>query len=47
MDGIDLSIIKSDGNNEFISVLDKFWEFEDDLEKILSTCRRKLFYQRI
>ena len=42
MDGIDLSIIKSDGNNEFTSVLDKFWEFEDDLRENLINLRKKI-----
>ena len=36
MDGVDLSLIKSDGNTNFIHVLDDYFEFKDDLrEKIL------------
>ena len=27
MDGIDLSLIKSDGHNEFVSILDTYYEF--------------------
>ena len=33
MDGIDLSIIKSDGNNEFSSILDKYYEYDKELNK--------------
>ena len=28
IDGVDLSLIKSDGNNEFVSILDNYCEYE-------------------
>ena len=30
MDGVDLSLIKSDGNNEFIGILDNYFEFNQE-----------------
>ena len=30
MDGVDLSLIKSDGYNQFTSILDKYFEFDDE-----------------
>ena len=30
IDGIDLSLIKSDGNNEFVSILDKYYEYNEN-----------------
>ena len=33
MDGVDLSLIKSDGNNEFVSILDNYYKFDDKLQK--------------
>ena len=33
MDGVDLSLIKSDGNNEFIDILDNFHEFNHELQQ--------------
>ena len=35
MDGVDLSIIKSDGNTEFKEILDKYFEFDQNLQKKL------------
>ncbi len=42
MDGVDLSIIKSDGYDEFIPILDKYFEFEDNLQKKLIDLRKKI-----
>ena len=42
MDGVDLSIIKSDGYDEFSAILDKYYEFDDDLRKKLTDLRRKI-----
>ena len=42
MDGVDLSIIKSDGYSEFTAILDKYYEFDDDLRKKLTDLRRKI-----
>ena len=33
MDGVDLSLIKSDGYNEFTPILDKYFEFDKNLAK--------------
>jgi Predicted molecular chaperone distantly related to HSP70-fold metalloproteases len=36
LDGVDVSIIKSDGDREFSSILDSYFEYDQDLiEKIL------------
>ena len=35
VDGVDLSIIKSDGYSKFEPVLDKYFDFDQFLEKIL------------
>ena len=42
MDGVDLSLIKSDGNNEFISILDNYCEFEEKLRENLVSLRKKI-----
>ena len=31
LDGVDVSIIKSDGHKEFISILDRYFEYNDEL----------------
>ena len=43
MDGVDLSIIKSDGYSEFTPILDKYYEFDDDLRKKLTDLRAKIY----
>ncbi len=36
LDGVDVSIIESDGNREYSSVLDRYFEFDRELtEKVL------------
>ena len=36
LDGVDISIIQSDGNREFSSILDRYFEYDKDLiQKIL------------
>jgi len=42
MDGVDLSIIRSDGYNEFSSVLNAYREFDDDLYQQLTDLRDKI-----
>ena len=42
MDGVDASIIKSDGNTEYSSELDKYFEYDKDLIKKLSNIRFKI-----
>ena len=42
MDGVDLSVIKSDGYNEFLSILNIYREFDDDLYTQLIDLRDKI-----
>ena len=42
MDGVDVSIIKSDGVSEFINILDEYWEFDNNLHKRLIDLRNLL-----
>ena len=42
MDGVDLSIIKSDGNDEFTSILDNYHEFNEELQENLINLRKKV-----
>jgi len=42
MDGVDLSVIKSDGNDQFSSIYDTYKEFDDGLYKQLISLREKI-----
>ena len=42
MDGVDVSIIKSDGLDEVELILDKYFEYDTDLYKQLSSLRDKI-----
>jgi len=42
MDGVDLSVIKSDGNYQFSSIYDTYKEFDDGLYKQLTILRDKI-----
>ena len=42
MDGVDVSIIKSDGFDQVDLILDKYFEYDTDLYKQLSTLRDKI-----
>jgi len=42
MDGVDLSIIKSDGYDEFSSVFNDYYEFDDELFEELTNLREKV-----
>ena len=42
MDGVDVSIIKSDGFDKIELILDKYFEYDTDLYKQLSTLRDKI-----
>ena len=42
MDGVDLSVIKSDGNDQFSSIYDAYKEFDDGLYKQLIILRDKI-----
>ena len=35
MDGVDISLIKTDGENFFESIIDEYYEFPDDLHNEL------------
>ena len=42
MDGVDISIVKSDGNAEFTRIFDKFFDFDRNLQKKLLDIRNYL-----
>ena len=42
MDGVDISLIKSDGDEEFTHILDRYFEFDHQLSKKLINLRKKL-----
>ena len=42
MDGVDVSIIKSDGISHFTNVLDEFYQLSDDLQSRLFSLRDKI-----
>ena len=42
MDGVDLSVIKSDGYDEFSSILNIYRQFDDDLYEELIGIRNKI-----
>ena len=42
MDGVDLSVIKSDGNDQFSSIYDIYKEFDDELYNQLISLRDKI-----
>ena len=46
MDGVDLSLIKSDGHNEFVSILDTYYEFGHKLREKLIQIRSKICKQQ-
>ncbi len=42
MDGVDLSVIKSDGYDEYTSILDEYHEYGDELFKSITSLRDKI-----
>ena len=42
MDGVDLSVIKSDGYDEYTSILDEYYEYSDELFKSITSLRDKI-----
>ena len=42
MDGVDVSIINSDGNAKFKGILNKYFEYSEDLHKKLTSSRDKI-----
>ena len=43
MDGVDLSVIKSDGNDQFSSIYDIYKEFDEELYRQLTSLRDKIY----
>ena len=46
MDGVDLSIIRSDGEFEYIHILDRYFEYDEKLHKKLVNLRGQIFTQK-
>ena len=42
MDGVDLSVIKSDGYDEYTSILDEYYEYSDELFMSITSLRDKI-----
>ena len=42
MDGVDLSIIKSDGYGEFVAILNNYFEFDINIHKKLINLKSKI-----
>ena len=42
LDGIDVSIIESDGNREFFSILDRYFEYDKELIQKILNIREKI-----
>ena len=42
MDGVDLSVIKSDGYDEYLSILDEYYEYGDELYNNITSLRDKI-----
>ena len=46
MDGVDLSVIRSDGEYEYTHILDKYFEYDDTLHRKLVNLRGQIFTQK-
>ena len=46
MDGVDLSVIRSDGEYEYTHILDKYFEYDEKLHKKLVNLRGQIFTQK-
>ena len=42
LDGVDVSIIESDGNREFISIVDRYFEYDKELIQQILNIREKI-----
>ena len=42
MDGVDSSIIKTDGKSKYKAILDKYFEYTKDIYRNLTTIRNKI-----
>mgnify|MGYP003325085709 CR=1 FL=1 len=47
LDGVDVSIIESDGNKEFSSILDRYFEYDKELIEEILNIREKITFQLI
>ena len=43
LDGVDVSIIESDGKSEYSSILDRYYEYDDKLAQKILEIRDKIF----
>ena len=46
MDGVDVSLIRSDGFNQFTNILDEYFEYNKDLFRNLINLRDKINYSK-
>ena len=46
MDGVDLSVIRSDGEDEYTHILDKYFEYDEKLHRKLVNLRGQIFNQK-
>ena len=46
MDGVDLSVIRSDGEYEYTHILDKYFEYDETLQRKLVNLRGQIFTQK-
>ena len=46
LDGVDVSIIQSDGNREYLPILDRYFQYEDRLFERIEKLRVKFLFQR-
>ena len=46
LDGVDLSLIKSDGYDEFTSILDEYYKFDDKLQNKISDLRSTILSKK-
>ena len=44
LDGVDVSIIRSDGNKEISSILNRYFEYDKELIQKISSIREKITY---
>ena len=42
LDGVDVSIIQSDGNREYLPILDRYFQYEEGLFKRIEKLRSKI-----
>ena len=47
MDGVDVSLIRSDGLDQFVNILDEYYEYDTNLHDQLVDLRNVIFNIRI